>query len=273
MHIMNKMGTFLIFLACVSLISAQGKIDTLKIYDRADNLLYFLTYDYSADSALLGQSLYDRTGYFLKTIDVDNSGKRSFRDDNGDLYHYSISRTDGTRNYFDLYDRFNKPSEQRVCQGYYNQGGSAGLIEFFNLSGGLTHKMQYAYNGGQLARITVLDNAGVMSHYVDVHYKNGPNRVEEKSLSSSSDGLLEIRAGFQGLYVSFLLQSSDRVRIEAFDVRGKRVGMLLDRVFPAGPSRLFCSTRRAAFSGATGIYLIRVNFMGRLYFRKMIVLD
>ncbi len=270
---MKKTCLILLLLVSYCLVGAQGKIDTLKIYDRADNLLYFMTYDYNTDSALIGQSLYDRTGYFLKSILVDGSGKRSIRDDNGDLYHYSLSHTNGARNYFDLYDRFNKPQEQRVCQGYYSQGSNAGIVDFFNLSGGLTHKMQYEYNGSQIQRISVLDNAGVLSHHVDIHYIGEPNRVEGGALSPFGSGLLEMRAGMQGLSVSFVLKSAGRVRVEAFDVRGRCAGALIDQVFPAGPSRLFCNTREAAFSRTAGVYLIRMNLNGRLYSAKMVVLN
>ncbi len=270
---MYRYLVFLLLFSCFCLTSAQDKIDTLKIYDRADNLLYYLTYDYGTDSVLIGQSLYDRTGYFLKSIKVDASNKRSFRDDNGDLYHYSLSRKEGARNYFDLYDRFNKPLEQRVYQGYSDQGATAGLVEFFNLSGGLTHKMEYVYNGSRIDRINVLGNTGVMSHHVDVHYIGGPIRVEEGDASHLGDGLLAMQAGFNGISASFVLKSVGRVRIDAYDIRGRHAGVLIDRVFPAGPSRLFFNTSGLAFLRSAGVYLVRMDLKGRLYYTKMIVLD
>ncbi len=171
---MNIACAFFLLLACFSMTGAQDRIDTLKIYDRADNLLYYLTYDYGADSILIGQSLYDRTGYFLKVISLDNSGKQSFKDDNGDLHHYSLSHKDSTRSYFDLFDHFNKPLEQRVYQGFYSPGALEGVVEFFNLSGGLTHQMRYIFDCGRIARINLLDNAGVLSNHVDAHYMNQP---------------------------------------------------------------------------------------------------
>ncbi len=175
--IMNNARVFFILLVCVCMTGAQDRVDTLKIYDRADNLLYFLTYDYGTDSILIGQSLYDRTGYFLKAVTIDSTGRQSFRDDNGDLYHYSLSHRDSTRSYFDIFDHFNKPLEQRVYQGFYSVGATAGIVEFFNLSGGLTHQMRYIFDGSRIERINVLDNAGVLSNHVDVHYRNRPIRL------------------------------------------------------------------------------------------------
>jgi hypothetical protein len=269
---MNKIPLLPLLSVCFCLINAQDRIDTIRIYDRADNLLYYLTYDYMAGGVLIGQSLFDRTGYFLKGIAVDGSGKRTFRDDNGDLYHYSIPRTDGAKNYFDLYDRFNKPSEQRVCQGYSSPGATAGMIEFFNLSGGLTHRMQYQYDGTRIQRINILDNAGALSHHADVHYIDDPG-VEDGAFPQTGDGLLEMRPGLQGVAISFALKSAGRVRMEAFDIRGRRAGLILDRVFPAGPGSLFCSTRGFAFSRSAGVYLIKTDIKGRLYHGKLVVLD
>ena len=160
-------------MACFfSVINAQDKIDSIKIYDCANNLAYSLVYHWEKNNTAACFSLYDRTGYFLRNITQDSLSRLDFKDDNGDLFFYSGLRRERKQRFFDIYDHFNKPAEKLVFQGFFSREDSD-VVRFSDISSQHLLTLRYLYAAGRIERINVLDADGALSHHVEVFYNDG----------------------------------------------------------------------------------------------------
>jgi hypothetical protein len=67
--------------------------------------------------------------------------------------------------------------------------------------------------------------------------------------------------------IPFSLSGTGRVRLEVFDLLGRRVGILVDEVLPAGQHRVEFQGRGLA----SGMYVVRLAAGGRMQMRSMIL--
>jgi hypothetical protein len=75
-----------------------------------------------------------------------------------------------------------------------------------------------------------------------------------------------------GSRLRFTLPEDAEVRIELFDASGRRLRLVCDRVFSAGQQMLDWTDVIGGAGASTGIYLIRLETLGRRFVRRAVVL-
>jgi hypothetical protein len=75
-----------------------------------------------------------------------------------------------------------------------------------------------------------------------------------------------------GSRLHFTLPEDAEVRIELFDPSGRRMKLVCDRVFGAGPQTIDWTDVIGGSGGAAGVYLVRLETLGRQFIRRAVVL-
>jgi hypothetical protein len=137
-----------------------------------------------------------------------------------------------------------------------------------------TDSLQSAVNAPPLGfcttRITTVEGEE------EVVTKNGCGGAQVNGVSfDRSTARVEVLARpnpfVQSTELAFTLADGGRVRIEVFDVTGKRVATLGDRFLPAGRHRVTWSGRGSSGQPVpSGVYLIRVDGEGVHQTRKVV---
>jgi serine protease len=71
--------------------------------------------------------------------------------------------------------------------------------------------------------------------------------------------------------VRWELSRTSRVKVDVFDVQGRRVTSLLDRVRPAGPGEVHWTGRDTrGREVASGVYFVRVQAVGQAITRRVL---
>ena len=75
-----------------------------------------------------------------------------------------------------------------------------------------------------------------------------------------------------GSRLHFTLPQDAEVRIELFDPSGRRMKLVCDRVYGAGPQTIDWTDVIGGSGGAAGVYLVRLETLGRQFVRRAVVL-
>jgi hypothetical protein len=249
-------------LLCLSFIfPLAARIDRLDMYDRADNHLLFVTFDYDGTGKCTGRSVFTSDSTFLRstTFQVDGAGvsvrENSVDFKNDPLFTTAFSAQSGKTG-FNVTDQF----------GLHQLGGPMGWSlsgqNSYEITQGMTviYRMVYQYDAvGALARINVADQAGGPAYYALV---NANLAAPERSFSRA--GRLLFRGGHDGrVQASFTLAKSGRIVVEMYTPSGRRVATVADRMYEAGTHAFTVNPFRAdGTCFGDGAYFLRMSSNG-----------
>lgn len=249
-------------LLCLSFIfPLAARIDRLDMYDRADNHLLFVTFDYDGTGKCTGRSVFTSDSTFLRstTFQVDGAGvvvkENSVDFKNDPLITTALSAQSGKTG-FSVTDQF----------GFNQLGGpmswSLSGQNTFEITQGMAviYRVQYQYDAaGALARINVADQTGSQAFYAVVNANlasmdRSPARAERLLFRGGHDGRVQ---------ASFTLAKSGRIVVEMYTPSGRRVAIVADRMYEAGTHAFTVNPFRAdGMCFGDGAYILRMSVNG-----------
>ena len=164
-------------LMCPVLLCATGwaqRVERVSFFDRHDNMLFYVTYDYNQQNELVSRSLYDLNGYFLRKITSERDGsgnimREDYRNFDDQKITYTKYSYDGSTTTMSIFDNYTQNPFSPTVASYAPAGGADGAFDFLNADGAKTHRLQYHRDGeGKVTRIDVLDAGGTKTHYARV---------------------------------------------------------------------------------------------------------
>lgn len=256
-------GTRMVALAAVLAgftICQAARIDRIDIYDKSDNPLLFVTFAYDSSGANIGRSVFASDSTFLRSTTFQTTGttvKETSKDfDDNLVFTTTINTVAGGASSFSTVDQF----------GLDQFGGSmsyslASANNYsFSQNSGPTYQEQYLYAGdGTLNRINILDAGGSLMYYALVSVTAGvaarPRAMTGQiSLITANRGHIKVRLA---------LVHSGTVSVELFTLAGRRVAVLVNKVFSEGNHAFEVSALGTNDNQlGNGAYIIRMTIDG-----------
>lgn len=221
--IKNRMAFLFITAVALSIVSVSAQIDRMDIFDRADNRLLFVKFDYDKDGKNSGRSVYTSDSTFLRrtTFVIDKTGK-TVREVSFDFNNDTIIKTD-----FSTIDK--KPGISVLDQFNLNQFGAPvsyasdgdNSYDIYH-NGSIVYRMKYMYgSNGELNRIDVLSTSNSLMYYVVVSTPSGV--VQRSRISYKS--VPKITFSDNRCFISADLKSVTDLKICIYNLSGQLVSV------------------------------------------------
>lgn len=250
-----------IFAPCFMLF-ATARIDRIDLFDKSDNHLLFVTFDYDSSGKNTGRSIFASDSTFLRHTSFQTNAagdivrETSLDFDSNTAYYTTLSASAG-KTTFSVFDQFGL-DQLGGAVSYSATGQTA-----FDLSQNSAVLNRIAYDtaaDGGVTRINVLDKTGSLLYYAAV--------ASASAVVQGAAAHVPMRPGItltnsgQCLVVFEVLKPST-VSLEMFTVSGRNAGRLFCRQFAAGTYSLRARPDAGvAIRPATGIYLFRLSING-----------
>jgi hypothetical protein len=242
----------------------------MDIYDKADNHLLFVTFEYNGSGECIGRNVFASDSTFLRTTRFTKDGSGNVTAENSvdyednPLFTTSISPQSGKTD-FTIKDQF-KLDLLGAPMSYTK--GAAG--EYTISQGGSTlYKQKYEFaTDGSLTRITFADPAGTILYYAIINRQSG---IIHGSGNGISPRLVPVcRVGADGkLLVSLTLAAPSRVTVELFTPAGRLAAKTMARSLAAGRRTLFAACDEKL---GIGTYIARISVNGSPIFKDHIII-
>jgi hypothetical protein len=254
------------------LAALAGRIERIDLFDRSDNSLLFVTFDYDSTGKNIGRSVFASDSTFLRSTSfVTSAGvitrENSIDFDGSPVFSTALS-TQGGKTAFTVTDQF----------GLDQLGGAmsytASSANNFDISQNnqVVYKEQYVFDAnGALLRINVTDNAGALQYYGLV---SGPTPLLPPPGQKGALFAPELAARGGRLMLSLALSSESRVLVELFTPLGRRARVVLDKAVAAGAHAVAIDAldARVATLGH-GAYIVRLSINGLPCMTKKIIVE
>lgn len=184
--IRNRPVVLIITAVVLSTVSVSAQIDRMDIFDRADNRLLFVKFEYDKDGKNTGRSVYNSDSTFLRrTIFVIDKTGKTVREISFDFNNDTIIKTDFStidkKPGISVFDQFN--FNQFGAPVSYASDGENNYDIYHN--GSVIYRMKYLYDSnGELNRIDVLSTSNSLLYYAVVSTPSGVVRRSRISLKS-----------------------------------------------------------------------------------------
>ena len=270
---MRSRGTVLVAASVMALCTGApvpaSQIVRMDIYDKADNQLLFVTFDYNGAGDCTGRSVYASDSTFLRStrFTKDTGGtvtaENSFDYESNPLFTTRLSPQTG-RTDFTVSDQF---AMDLLGAPMSYAAGAAG--EYVISQGGATiYKQKYEYAGdGSLTRIDYSDASGALLFYATITQSTGAVPGSGRSLQARLAPVFRTTADGK-LLASFTLATACIATLELFTPSGRLVAKTVGRSLGAGRRTL--SVAGGSVSGA-GAYLARISVNGTpVYYGRLL---
>jgi hypothetical protein len=218
-------ATFIVYLGLAATLAGQPRLDRLNFFDKADNQLFFVTFEYDVSGKNTGRTVYMSDSTFVRrTVFVNDGAGNHARETsfnfNDDTAGYSLFTSVGGKPAVSAYDQF----------GLDQLGGpvswSSGDQVTYDVSqrGAVINKIRYTTVAGALSRIDILDNAGSLLYYAQ---PGTPLAVVPRPMPvSKRDDCRIMTIGENGCKIALHFDALSSVRIEQYRISGQRVSTL-----------------------------------------------
>lgn len=263
-------AVFLVVVSIAGTAAPAQRIGRIDIFDKADNNLMFVTFDYDANGKNIGRSVFMSDSTFVRS-DVfandaqGNRTKETSIDFNGLPVFATTFSTDASRRSMSVVDQFNLDQ-----LGGPVSFGATGLNNYeIYQNGAVINKMLYTYDAqSSLIRIDVLDPAGGLLYYILPKPPTGaiiPNHAR-----SPATPILYPK-GQQRYIIRFTVTEPSEVTAQLFSLTGKRAKMLVQGKQLAGTHDILVDL--ASDRIGYGVFILRVSIEGAPVLSKKILVQ
>jgi hypothetical protein len=241
----------------------------MDIYDKADNHLLFVTFEYNGSGECISRSVFASDSTFLRTTRFTKNGsvvtaENSIDYEDNPLFTTSISPQSGKTD-FTIKDQF----QMDLLGGPMSfTNGATG--EYTISQGGATlYKQKYEFaNDGSLTRVTFSDPAGTLLYYAKVVLSGGVIHGTGNGISPRLAPVFRFAANGK-LLVSFTLAAPSRVTVELFTPSGRLAAKTTSKSLAAGRRTLAAACGQKL---GIGTYIARISANGSPIFRGHIII-
>jgi hypothetical protein len=248
-----------------------ARIDRIDIYDKSDNHLLFVTFDYDSAGKNTGRSVFASDSTFLRSTKFQTSGagvkETSFDLEDNLVFSTTINAPTGGKTSFSTVDQF----------GLDQYGGAMSYTVpspnnyDVSQSNGTVCKEQYQFGtDGTLLRINVLDKNGSLIYYALPNRTTGTiarphGSTAQFSLITANRGRIKIRLG---------MMNPGRVCGELYTPAGRRAAGLVDGIFDRGNHTINVNALGSNdYPFGNGAYIIRLTIDGVTVVSRKILLQ
>jgi hypothetical protein len=250
---------------CLTVFTVAGlcnaaRIDRIDIYDKSDNPLLFVTFDYDSTGANTGRSVFASDSTFLRSATFQTTGtsvKESSIDFNGSLvFSTTRSPSTGGNGSFSTIDQFGMDQFGGAMSYSLASANNYTVTQNGQLS--CSEQYQLAADG-TLSRINILDKTGSLMYYAiasPATSVSAPPRemIMQPVLTIGNRGIIRARFG--------LIRSS-HVCLEIYTLAGRKAAGLIDKIFGSGSHALSVSVPGPGARGlGNGAYVVRLTIDG-----------
>jgi len=235
--------------------ATASPITRLDIYDKSDNQLLFVTFDYNSSGKNISRSVFASDSTFLRTTTFVPTGAGSSENSvdflDNPVFTTSVSLPVANKTQFSTVDRFGLTQFGTALS---HQGTSPNTFAV-SQNGTSVCTEQYEFGAdSQLNRITVLDKTGSLAWYALVtHQASGVIYLPElKTLRS-----VRITADRGVIRIQMDLAKPGEVRAELYTISGRKAFVLADKKYGAG--RQVIAATPANLGEGTYLVLMTVN--------------
>ena len=248
-----------------------GGIDRVDIFDKADNHLLFITFDYDSEGNNTGRTVYASDSTFLRYTSLVKDGngnvtsENSIDYDDNTLYKTSIG-LQNNKTSLSIKDKFNMEILGAPISIDKSSAGEYSVSQ----SGSMIYKQKYEYTSdGMLKRINYTDPSGIPLYYATISQSTG---TIQGGIQKVHPQLAPVfRAVSNGkLLVSFTVVTLSDVKVELFTLSGGLISKAAASSLTAGRRTLEVSHNRQLRAG-TYIARISVNNLQVYHDRLMLV--
>jgi hypothetical protein len=239
-----------------------ARVDRIDLYDKAGDLLLFVTIDYDSGGKNTGRSVFAGDSTFLRSTGLqrDASGavvKETSTDFDSNLVYSTTLSNQAGKTTFSVADLFGLDQ----LGGPMIYGETSTNNYDISQNGSPIYKVLYQFgDDGILKRINVLDKSQEIVFYAMVATSTGTTAPHARSSGVTTLRLRTLdRSGF---HVAMELAAAGRVTLEIFSFAGKRICVPVDKKYAPGSHAFVVDGRRGAL-GAVGngayIYVLSIN--------------
>jgi hypothetical protein len=257
--VQSTLTVCIVVLAFVALCEA-ARVDRIDIYDKSDNHLLFVTFDYDSTGANTGRSVFASDSTFLRSTTFQPSGtavKENSIDFNGSLvFSTTRSPSTGGNASFSTIDQFGM--DQFGGPMSFSLASSNNYTVTQNGQLSCTEQYQIAADG-TLNRITILDKTGSLMYYaiaspVTAISVSPSEMPKQPVLAIGNRGIIKAR---------FNLVRSSHVCLEIYTCAGRKAAGLIDKIVSGGSHELDASVPGPGGKGlGNGAYIVRLTIDG-----------
>jgi len=227
----------------------------MDLYDKADNLLLYVTFDYDNGGKLLKRDIFAPDGYFIRSVVIERDGagrpvKEISRNFNDQEIAHSLYAYAGGQVSYSLFD------DVRTLFGAGYASGKASSVPISSQDNLSVSKINYQYANDLLDRITVLDKQGVMSHYLEAIYPTSARMGSHRTMVKAP--AVQFIAQ-KGISVNFALEKASLVQICLHDIAGRKIAEMVHERFVQGDHAWTGSFSDLGLGPAAGVYFINVS--------------
>jgi hypothetical protein len=239
-----------------------ARINRLDVYDKTDNKLMFVTFQYDAAGKNTGRDVFFADSTFLRHTSLQFNAqnqviKESSINFDSILVFYTNISSSGTSSTFSVFDQFNLDQ----FGGAMSSSTSDQVTYTISQGGAAINKIKYTLTSGSVQRIDVCDNAGAILYYAlagstPIHMD--PDRqfvaVQRPSVTALGRGYFKVFCN--------LLQPAN-LTLELFNISGRRAAVVMNKQFGPGAHSIkadaFASRPKTLSNGA---YIVRLAIDG-----------
>lgn len=254
---------------CVIASVGATPIARMDIYDKADNPLLFVTFDYNGSGDCVGRSIYAGDSTFLRKTTLQPGGAAAATKENSvdfndnPLFVTTVNPPASGKTSFSTVDQFG------LAQFGPSLSYTEPVANTFDVTqnNGVICKEQYEFDGnGELTRITMLDKGGVLAWYALVSHQATAVLPSGALSSVRPVRLTETRGKIR---LQFDLSSAGLVRAELFTPSGRRALTIVNKQVPAGSHLLTADGTRLG----NGTYVARMTVNGIASLTRLITVQ
>ena len=248
----------LLCLGCTGSSWGQPRLDRLDFYDKANNALFFVTFEYDGGGKNTGRTVYMSDSTFVRrTVFVNDAAGNRARETsfnfNGDTAGYTTFTTVNTKPTISAFDQFGL--EQ--LGGPVSYGATATNEYDVSQKGATVNKMQYQCDvSNNLMRVNVQDAGGQLLYYAIVNSSTGAITSPHRASPAPSLSVI----GSRYCRIRLTIDKPSVVNLDAYTPAGRRVAGILSTI--CGPGNADISADLAAARIPNGLYLLRVSIDG-----------
>ena len=252
------------FLAFVFASSGLARIDRIDVFDKADNKLLFVTFQYAAaKDSIISRDVFTADSTFLRHTSFQLNAqnqiiKESSINFDSNLVFYTNINSSGTSSTFSVFDQFN------VDQFGGAMSASASDQVSYDISQGGTviNKIKYTLVNGSVQRIDISDNTGAMLYYA-LPFSTQPKVIcPDQQIFARRPAVAALGRGHFKITCD-LAQSSNLI-LDLFNISGRRAAVVLNKRYAAGAHSILADAGSTQLKTiGNGAYIVRLSIDGK----------
>jgi hypothetical protein len=240
-----------------------ARIQRLDVYDKTDNKLMFVTFQYDAAGKNTVRDVFAADSTFLRHTSLQFNAQNqvikesSINFDSALVFYTNISSS-GTSSTFSVFDQFNLDQ----FGGAMSSSTSDQVTYTISQGGAAINKIKYTLVGGSVQRIDVGDNNGVMLYYALTDSSQVGLRIARQPSAAQRPSVTALGKGHFKVFCN-LLQPAN-LTLELFNISGRRAAVVMNKQFGPGAHSIkadaFASRPKTLSNGA---YIVRLAIDGK----------